>query len=67
MIKTLKMYGTDPSVGPGQMIQVDQMTAMQLMKSMMEQIMNNSPNAGRIEFVDDQGKYFCIAVMPRNP
>lgn len=48
-------------------IRVTTKEAMQIIKSMTDQIIKNSPNAGRKEFYSNKGEYFTIAVTPEEP
>lgn len=48
----------------GQMIRVDPKTALLIIKSLVEQIRSESPNAFREELRTEQGEYFSIAVLP---
>ena len=48
----------------GLFIRMDRATALAFANSIIEQVANNSPNVGRLELRDKQGKYFSIAVEP---
>ena len=45
-------------------IDVTQQEALQLIKSLTSQLLNNDPNIGRLESYTDKEEYFTIMVLP---
>jgi hypothetical protein len=45
-------------------VKVTRGEALALISSLSEQMLANSPNAGRAEFSTNKGEYFSVAVVP---
>ena len=52
------------NIKKGYFVRIDKISAVKLIRSLTEQIINNSPNSGRWEPRTNKGKEFTIAVIP---